>query len=66
MSVGKFELTRNGSEIYFICIVFQTPLHNAAGNGEGDVVEILLQNGANINEKFVRFNFLRNRYPYTT
>ena len=33
---------------------FQTPLHSAAANGKLDVVEILLRNGANINEKNVR------------
>ena len=41
--------------VFLICIfVFQTPLHLAAENGKGDVVEILLRNGANINEKNVR------------
>jgi hypothetical protein len=35
---------------------FQTPLHQAAGNGKGDVLEILLRNGANINEKDVRIS----------
>jgi hypothetical protein len=33
---------------------FQTPLHYAAENGKGDAVEILLRNGANINEKNVK------------
>jgi ankyrin repeat protein len=43
-------------------ILFQTPLHNAAGNGYEDIVEILLRNGANINEKTVRMtSFWRNR-----
>ena len=37
-----------------IFVFFQTPLHFAAYNGKGDVVEILLRNGANINEKDVR------------
>jgi ankyrin repeat protein len=34
--------------------LFQTPLHTAARWGNGDVVEILLRNGANINEKAVK------------
>jgi ankyrin repeat protein len=34
--------------------LFQTPLHSAAQYGKGDVVEILLRNGANINEKDVK------------
>ncbi len=38
----------------FLMFRFQTPLHLAARNGKGDVVEILLQNGANINEKDVK------------
>ncbi len=33
---------------------FQTPLHLAAEKGQGDVVEILVRNGANINDKTVR------------
>ena len=32
----------------------QTPLHSAAEEGKGDVVEMLLRNGANVNEKDVR------------
>ena len=38
----------------FDFVFFQTPLHRAAENGNGDVVEILLLNGASINEKDVR------------
>ena len=38
----------------FDFVIFQTPLHYAADNGKGDVVEILLRNGANIHEKAVR------------
>jgi hypothetical protein len=39
-------------------IWFQTPLHAAAANGEVDVVEILLRNGANINQNDVKiFSF---------
>jgi ankyrin repeat protein len=34
--------------------LFQTPLHLAAFSGKRDVVEILLRNGANINENNVR------------
>ena len=37
-----------------IFVFFQTPLHSAAWNGKGDVVEILLRNGANIHETNVR------------
>jgi hypothetical protein len=33
-------------------------LHAAAHNGKRDVVEILLRNGANINGKTVRNNYL--------
>jgi hypothetical protein len=54
MTEGMFTLTRNGAEIYFWCFWFQTPLHIAAYNGKGDVVEILVRNGANINEKNVQ------------
>ena len=46
--------TRDGKEIEFwSCnfVFFQTALHNAAWMGVGDVVEILLRNGANVNEK---------------
>jgi hypothetical protein len=32
-------------------------LHDAAENGKGNVVKILLQNGANINEKDVMTTF---------
>jgi hypothetical protein len=35
-------------------IRFQTPLHDAAWEGKEDVVEILVQNGANVNEKDVK------------
>jgi ankyrin repeat protein len=38
----------------FLMIRFQTPLHDAARNRKGDIVEILLRNGANINEKAVK------------
>ena len=41
-------------ELFDIFVYFQTPLHFAADNGKLDVVEILLRNGANINEKDVR------------
>ena len=41
-------------DIFLIFVFFQTPLHLAAANGKGDVVEILLRNGANIHEKDVR------------
>jgi ankyrin repeat protein len=33
---------------------YQTPLHSAAYHGNIDSMKILLQNGANINEKDVR------------
>jgi hypothetical protein len=32
-------------------MTFQTPLHFAAGNGYGEIVKILLQNGAWIDEQ---------------
>ena len=55
MTVGMFTFTRDGTEIYFLIFVFfKTPLHLAAHDGKGDVVEILLRNGANIHEKDVR------------
>ncbi len=54
MTEGMFILARDGVEIYFYVLV-QTPLHYAAGNVKGDVVEILLLNGANINEKNVKY-----------
>ncbi len=38
----------------FLMFLFQTPLHFAAFSGKGVVVEILVRNGANINEKNVR------------
>jgi ankyrin repeat protein len=38
---------------YILMLLFQTPLIYAAFNGRGDAVEILLQNGANINDKDV-------------
>ena len=41
-------------DIFLIFVFFQTPLHYAAQNGYGDVVEILLRNGANVHEKNVR------------
>ena len=41
-------------DIFLIFVFFQTPLHFAALNGYGDVMEILLCNGANIHEKDVR------------
>jgi ankyrin repeat protein len=37
----------------FLMFWFQTPLHYAAAAGKGDVAEILLRNGASINEKNV-------------
>jgi ankyrin repeat protein len=46
--INKTEL-RNDSNI-----LFQTPLHDVVREGKGDVVEILLQNGANVNEKNVK------------
>ncbi len=52
---GMFTLTRDGAEIYFWCFWFQTPLHLAARYGKGDVMEILLRNGANVNEKRVKY-----------
>ncbi len=54
MTDGMFTLTREGAEINFLCFRFQTPLHDAAGQGKGDIAEILLRSGANINEKNVR------------
>ncbi len=53
-----FGFTRDGADFYFFDVFFQTPLLSAAGNGRGDVVEILLLNGANINEKDVRISSL--------
>jgi hypothetical protein len=38
--------------------IFQTSLHAAASTGKGDVIEILLRNGANVNEKDVRNTFV--------
>ncbi len=46
-------IDRDGSEIYFLMYLSQTPLHQAAYNGRGVIMEILLQNGANINDKNV-------------
>ncbi len=53
MTGGVFMSTRDGAEIYFRCFGFQTPLHLAARHGYGDVVEILLRNEDNTNEKDV-------------
>ncbi len=39
---------------YILTFWYQTPFHYAAGNGKGDVVEILVRNGASINEKNVK------------
>lgn len=39
----------------------KTPLHLAALHAKGDVLELLLRNGANINEKDVRIVF-ESRY----
>ena len=44
-----------------IFVFFQTPFHLAAWNGKGDVVEILLRNGANIHEKDVRYHTQRRK-----
>jgi hypothetical protein len=41
-------------KIYPFMLLFQTPLHIAAGNGKDEVLEILLWNGADINEKNAR------------
>ena len=38
----------------FVDSFFQTPLHFAAENRKGDIVRILLRNGANSNEEDVR------------
>jgi hypothetical protein len=45
--------------IFVSNILIQTLLHHAAGTGRGDVVEILVQNGANINEENVSGTILR-------
>ena len=50
----RIERGRGQLRNILIFVFFQTPLHLAAGNGYGDVVEILLRNGANIHEKDVR------------
>ncbi len=42
----------------FLMFCFQTPLHHAACHG-GDVVEILLRNGANVNDQNVANTFLK-------
>ena len=55
MTECMFAFTKDGTEIHFLYLdFFLTPLHLAAANGNGVVVEILLHNGANINEKDVR------------
>ena len=41
-------------DIFLIFVFFQTPLHFAAEHGKGDAVEILLRNGANIDDIDVR------------
>ncbi len=58
MTEGMLTLTGDGTEIYLRSALFQTPFHWVALNGKGDVVEILLRNGANINEKDVRNIFV--------
>ncbi len=55
---GMFTLTRDGTEIYLTIALFQTALHRAAMNGKVDVVEILVRNGARIDETDVSINSL--------
>ncbi len=56
---GIFTLRRDDTQRYifdvFISWYFslQTPLHCAAGNGKVEIVEILCQNGAKVNEQDV-------------
>ncbi len=51
---GIFIFSECCAEICFFHIFFQTPLHRASYSGSGDIVVILLRNGANVNEKDVR------------
>ena len=48
------------SNLILIFVIFQTPLHLAADNKDGDIVEILLRNGANIHEKDVIITEMRS------
>ena len=46
---------RDGNEIFILTFyLFQTPLHIAVENGKKEIVEILIQNGGDINSKDVR------------
>ena len=54
MTEGMFPLTRNGTSIYNLIPVLQTPLHDATVHLNGKIVEILLRFGANVNETDVR------------
>ncbi len=59
MTGGMFTSTLDSPDMYvFLMFWFQTPLHYAAANGKGDIVEILVRNGANINEKDVKIIFV--------
>ena len=53
MTGCMFTFTRDGTEISNSCLIFQTALHAAVCRGKEDVVETLLRNGADINEKAV-------------
>ena len=44
------------TDIFIYFLTFQTPLHRATNQGQRDIMEILLRNGANINEKSVRIH----------
>ena len=52
-------LKRYSRDIFLIFVFFQTPLHWASYKGKGDVVEILLRNGANIHEKDVKLTEMK-------
>ncbi len=52
--VGMLTLTRDDAYIYILMFWFQTPLHHAAYKKSEDVVEILLRNGATVNNRNVR------------
>ena len=60
MTVCMIRFTRDGTEIFFDDYSFQTPLHRVAWTGKGDIVEILLRNGANVHEKHVKISEMRS------
>jgi hypothetical protein len=54
---GKFAFSKLMRDIPLIS-VFQTPLYTIASQGKVDMLEILLINGANVNEANVRISLL--------